>query len=225
MVVSLSSESRRNNAAISVSLFRIPVNNSDGNAIRRTLQSLAATGSEKEQNYLVITNSPGEILHVAAELGMLDTASQWLFLLSTNRTTGRDDRRPINATQLAQHVVEGGNVAIALNVTTSGEQCSLKLICHFEEMLTIFVQGVVKVIGMEAAIYGQISDEEWEAIRLSKRERRDTVIEFVRTRLVESNMCRTCLRWHLLAVETWAMRYRQEASEVRRVFFGLEKLY
>lgn len=58
------------------------------------------------------------------------------------------------------------------------------------------------------AIYGQISDEEWEAIRLTKRERRDNVNQFVRTKLVDSNMCSTCLRWNMLAVETWAMRFR-----------------
>lgn len=88
----------------------------------------------------------------------------------------------------------------------------LKLVCQLEEVLLIFVQAIVKVIGMEAAIYGQISDEEWEAIRLSKRERRDHVLEFVRTKMVDSRVCGSCLRWHLLAFETWAMRYRKRKA-------------
>lgn len=38
---------------------------------------------------------------------------------------------------------------------------------------------------MEAAIYGQISDEEWEAIRMSKKERRNTMLEFIRVWIVQ----------------------------------------
>lgn len=83
----------------------------------------------------------------------------------------------------------------------------MNLTCHFEETLTIFVQSIRKVIDLENAIYGQISDEEWEAIRLSKRERRDNVNELVRKKLVNSTMCSRCLRWSLMAVETWALRY------------------
>lgn len=76
------------------------------------------------------------------------------------------------------------------------------------------MQSIVKVFGMEMAIYGQISDEEWEAIRLTKRERRDNVNQFIRTKLVDSKMCSACLRWNLLAVETWAMRYRHAALKM-----------
>lgn len=110
---------------MTVSLFKIPVNDSDGNAVRSTLQSLAA--SDKERNYLVISNAADEIMQIAGELGMLDTMSQWLFLLTTNRTNV-SSRRPINAMLLGSNVREGGNVAIAQNVTDSTEQCGVNVI-------------------------------------------------------------------------------------------------
>lgn len=52
--------------------------------------------------------------------------------------------------------------------------------CHFDEVFRIFAIGITRLVAKEAAIYGQISDEEWEAIRLSKRERRDYMIEYIK---------------------------------------------
>lgn len=37
-----------------------------------------------------------------------------------------------------------------------------------------------KMVREEEAIYGQISDEEWEAIRLTKEERRTRMLQFMR---------------------------------------------
>lgn len=42
------------------------------------------------------------------------------------------------------------------------------------------VEAVSRMIKKESAIYGQISDEEWEAIRLTKKERRDGMFEIIR---------------------------------------------
>lgn len=52
--------------------------------------------------------------------------------------------------------------------------------CHFEETFKILVEALSRTIKKEAAIYGQISDEEWEAIRLTKRERRDGMLDVIR---------------------------------------------
>ena len=52
--------------------------------------------------------------------------------------------------------------------------------CYFEELFKIFALAVSKMVREEAAIYGQISDEEWEAIRQSKKERRDSILEYIR---------------------------------------------
>lgn len=54
------------------------------------------------------------------------------------------------------------------------------MLCHFEEAFKILVDALSKMIKKESAIYGQISDEEWEAIRLTKKERRDGMLEIVK---------------------------------------------
>lgn len=181
VVTSLSSESQRNTAAMTVSMFRVASNNTNGDAIRNTL-SLLATSNYIGRNYIVITTNPTEMLRIGGELNMVDTGSQWLFLLSaltsnhSQMTTTVDVYHP---TVLAASIREGGNVAFAIN-TTKSDRCQNKLFCNFEETLLIFAQSVEKTISMEAAIYGQISDEEWEAIRMSKKERRNVMLKFIR---------------------------------------------
>lgn len=50
----------------------------------------------------------------------------------------------------------------------------------YHELLKNFVIALSKLVREEEAIYGQISDEEWEAIRLNKRERRDSMLEHIK---------------------------------------------
>lgn len=52
------------------------------------------------------------------------------------------------------------------------------------------------MIKKESAIYGQISDEEWEAIRLTKKERRDGMLEIIKVLQMHS-----------------ALKYNQTTSE------------
>lgn len=105
-------------------------------------------------------------------MNMIDSRSQWLFLVSNPRKT--------NVSTLIPFVREGGNVAIATNSTVASESCAKTEECLYHEILRNFVYGLSKLVREEEAIYGQISDEEWEAIRLSKRERRDSMLEHIR---------------------------------------------
>lgn len=114
------------------------------------------------------------IIEVATEINMIDTLSQWLFLISNPRKT--------NVTQLITYVQEGGNVAIASNNTVIDGTCSAGEVCLFHELLKNFAMAISKLVREEEAIYSQISDEEWESIRLSKRERRDNMLEFMRVK-------------------------------------------
>lgn len=114
------------------------------------------------------------IIEVATEINMIDTLSQWLFLISNPRKT--------NVTQLITYVKEGGNVAIASNNTVIDGTCSAGEECLFHELLKNFAMAISKLVREEEAIYSQISDEEWESIRLSKRERRDNMLEFMRVK-------------------------------------------
>lgn len=54
--------------------------------------------------------------------------------------------------------------------------------CLYHELLKSFAMAVSKLVREEEAIYSQISDEEWETIRLTKRERRDNMLEFIKVK-------------------------------------------
>lgn len=105
-------------------------------------------------------------------MNMVDTTSQWMFLVSNPRKT--------NVTQLMGFVKEGGNVAIATNNTIIDGSCSLEEECLYHELFKNFAIAVSKLVREEEAFYSQISDEEWETIRLTKRERRDNMLEFIK---------------------------------------------
>lgn len=121
---------------------------------------------------MVIATTPMTIIEVATEMNMVDTGSQWMFLVSNTRKT--------NVTQLVSYIKEGGNVAIASNNTIMDGSCSVDEECLYHELFKNLAMAISKLVREEEAIYSQISDEEWETIRLTKRERRDNMLEFIR---------------------------------------------
>lgn len=64
-----------------------------------------------------------------------------------------------------------------------------------------------KLIREEKAVYGQISDEEWEVIRPTKRERRDDMVEFIKNHLLTSSNCDVCMTWQVESGETWGYSF------------------
>lgn len=171
-------------------------------------------------------------------------SSQWMFWISNPRKT--------NVSQLMTYIKEGGNVAIATNNTIingtfikfifskpfkmqlsffSLGSCAMGEECLYHELFKNFAMSLSKLVREEEAIYSQISDEEWESIRLSKRERRDSMLEFIKVceikkkcpsnfflkiicymcttvcfmkeRLRDDQMCKPCVNWKFESVETW----------------------
>lgn len=127
---------------------------------------------------MVIATIPTTIIEVATELGLIETTSQWLFVLSNPKSS------KYNETLLTSFIKEGGNVAIAVNRTQT-KDCVVGRDCHINEVVRTFVMALSKMIREEESIYGQISDEEWEAIRLTKEERRNRMLEFMRVRVAQ----------------------------------------
>lgn len=126
---------------------------------------------------MVIATIPKTIIEVATEINMINSNNQWLFLVSNPRKT--------NISTLIPFIKEGGNVAIATNNTIITDQCTKHEDCIYHEVLKYFVLSLSKVVREEEAIYGQISDEEWEAIRMTKRERRDSMLEYIKVSLIQ----------------------------------------
>lgn len=68
--------------------------------------------------------------------------------------------------------------------------------------------GLSKAIREEAAINGQISDEEWEIVRPSKRERRDEILSFMLDDLRKNAKCSNCTTWNVKTTEIWGASYQ-----------------
>lgn len=52
--------------------------------------------------------------------------------------------------------------------------------CTIEEICKAFVFSISKLIAEEQSIYGEISDEEWEALRYSKKEKQDEILRIMK---------------------------------------------
>lgn len=123
--------------AMSISMFKINGSDVERDAITKTLSSFSPNYIGKYfcvsknilrsinyifrnlgTNYFVIASAPHLIMEVAGELGMVDSFSQWLFMLSTN------SNEKYNLTSITSAIREGGNVALAINSTTN-EKCSV----------------------------------------------------------------------------------------------------
>lgn len=127
---------------------------------------------------MVIATIPTTVIEVATELGMIDSTSQWLFLVANTKGSKS------NTSALMSYVKEGGNVAVATNNSITNSSCDQSSDCIYYELFRNFAWALSKIVREEEAMYGQISDEEWEAIRLTKRERRDSMLEYMKVRPV-----------------------------------------
>lgn len=77
------------------------------------------------------------------------------------------------------------------------------------------------MIREEKAVYGQISDEEWEAIRPTKRERKDTILNFMRGFLKENSKCSNCTTWRMQSGESWGNVYDTRFSSICKYIYIL----
>lgn len=86
---------------------------------------------------MVIATIPTTIIEVATELGLIETTSQWLFVLSNPSSS------KYNISTITSYIREGGNVAIAVNKTLS-TNCVVGRECHMNELIRSFCVGFIK---------------------------------------------------------------------------------
>lgn len=194
--------------AMTASLFKLKAHVQEWErrkTIRRTLQKLPTEFIGT--NFLVIVNRGmlETIMEVAKDLGMVHTASKWLYIVSD--TNEQSD----NLTSLTALIGEGENLAFIYNATISSAQCKYGYSCHAGELLRGFVLALSRIIREETAVYGQISDEEWETIRPTKQERIMSFLNIMNDYLREFSVCSNCTRWKVQAAEFWGSTY--EASD------------
>lgn len=153
-------------------------------------------------NFLVIVNKDmlSTVMETAKDLDMVNTESMWLYIVSD--TTPKE-----NLTSLIPLISEGENVAFIYNTTIDAPECRSGYSCHAQELLRSFVLALSRIIREETAVYGKISDEEWETIRPVKQERIISFLNIMNIHLKETGVCSNCTRWKATAAEYWGSSY------------------
>lgn len=131
--------------------------------VRNLLKTLPTKFISKNFMVLVTSKLMQIVMEIARDLKMVGTASQWFYVVSDTNYEQH------NISAITPLIEEGNNIAFIYNYTRTGDDCVSGVVCHANELLKSFVLGLSKAIREEAAVYGQISDEEWEIVRPSKR--------------------------------------------------------
>lgn len=136
------------------------------------------------------------IMEIARDLKMVDTSSQWLYVVSDT------NYEKSNISAVTNLIAEGNNVAFIYNFTRSSDECVGGVKCHANELLKSFALALSRAIREEASFYQQISDEEWEIVRPSKRQRRNEIIQTMLEDLKKISKCSNCTSWRVSYART-----------------------
>ncbi|XP_059057543.1 ionotropic receptor 93a [Achroia grisella] len=157
------------------------------------------------ENFIAIVTSDvmTTMTETARELSMSHTLAQWLYVVSdTNYHNG-------NMSTLINALYEGENIAFLYNITDNNPECKDGILCYGQEMMSAFVSALDTAIQDEFDIAAQVSDEEWEAIRPTKIQRRNMLLKHMQQYLAVKGVCGNCTTWRALAADTWGATYSQ----------------
>ncbi|XP_039283032.1 LOW QUALITY PROTEIN: ionotropic receptor 93a [Nilaparvata lugens] len=169
--------------------------------IQRTLRNLP--GIDKNRNFLAIVEHSiiSVILDLAKSEKLLDPTTQWLFVLS-------DVGDSENVTEFAYLLDEGQNIAFVYNNTSEKLACGdSRISCHVEEIMLSIGLALQKSVLAELELSEQVSEEEWDAIKPSKSDRRATLLSSIKSRLQNEGRCDNCTVWKLETGEVWGQEY------------------
>ncbi|KAH1009939.1 hypothetical protein HUJ05_004315 [Dendroctonus ponderosae] len=166
-------------------------------------------------NFLVIVSYElaATIMECAKELNMVNTQTQWLYVISDTNSSTKSMNR------FKTFLNEGDNIAFIYNTTDVKNGGT---ICHTEESITGLMKALDSAIMEEFQMASQISEEEWEAIRPTKNERRKYLLEKIQKYLSDYGTCDNCTKWTIEAGETWGREYQMldEATNAELLAVG-----
>ncbi|XP_021705215.1 ionotropic receptor 93a [Aedes aegypti] len=209
-IVALSKESE-DVRPLSLSLFRIESHThmwEKRKAIRKVLVNLPTRYIGRNFIAIITTQTMELVMEIAKELRMVTPLAQWLYVVSDTSA----DRNNISAVHPI--ISEGDNIAFVYNLRRNAQSCESHMLCYVENLITSLVHGLSKLIREEKAVYGQIADEEWEVIRMTKAERKDEILKIMRSDLIGKDSCNECSMWKVEAGETWGYTYQSAADEL-----------
>ncbi|KAF9802070.1 hypothetical protein SFRURICE_004321 [Spodoptera frugiperda] len=156
------------------------------------------------ENFIAVVTSDvmTTMAETARNLLMSHTQAQWLYVISdTNAQRG-------NLSSLINDLYEGENVAYIYNMTDNSPDCKNGIMCYCKELMDAFISALDAAIQDEFDVAAQVSDEEWEAIRPNKMQRRDKLLKHMQNYIAAKSRCGNCSTWRALAADTWGATYR-----------------
>ncbi|XP_053689812.1 ionotropic receptor 93a [Sabethes cyaneus] len=191
--------------SLSLSMFRIESHThmwEKRKAIRKVLINLPTRYIGNNFIAIVTTQTMELIMDIAKELRMVHPQAQWLYVVSD--TTAEKN----NISSIYPMLSEGDNIAFVYNMRRTERNCEARTLCYIENMINSLVHGLSKLIREEKAVYGQIADEEWEVIRMTKVERKNEILKVIRSDLTGKDNCNECSRWKVESSQTWGYTYQ-----------------
>ncbi|KPI95866.1 Glutamate receptor delta-1 subunit [Papilio xuthus] len=143
------------------------------------------------------------IADTARELALSHGQAQWLYVVADTSARSGDLTAAIDI------LYEGENVAYIYNVTDNSTDCKNGLMCYCREMMKAFISALDSAVQDEFDIAAQVSDEEWEAIRPTKLQRRNDLLKHIQQHMQVNSKCGNCTSWRATAADTWGATYRQ----------------
>ncbi|XP_055850497.1 ionotropic receptor 93a [Episyrphus balteatus] len=160
--------------------------------MRETLRTFTRS---RNNQFIVFSNSVEDIVEVAEELKMFHIHNQWLYF------DLHDNNEDWTFESLTQNLKEGANIAFAINETN--RNCEESLRCLMSEVSMGFILSLSKLIREEESIFSEISDEEWEAIRLTKSEKQEKLLNYTQDYLKLNSACASCSKWRFKTAISW----------------------
>ncbi|XP_058827029.1 ionotropic receptor 93a [Topomyia yanbarensis] len=195
---------------LSLSMFRVESHThmwEKRKAVRKVLLNLPTRYIGNNFIAIVTTQTMELLMEIAKELKMVHPLAQWLYVIADTSAERN------NISSVHPILAEGDNIAFVYNLRKNVQSCESHTLCYIENLITSLVHGLSKLIREEKAVYGQIADEEWEVIRMTKVERKNAILKIIRNDLTGKDNCNECSRWKIETGLTWGYAYQALLDE------------
>nr|QIJ45765.1 ionotropic receptor [Glyphodes pyloalis] len=170
--------------------------------IQRVLSKLPVKYIGENFMAIVTTEVMTTMSEIARDLLMSHTLAQWLYVISDT------DIHNGNLSSLINDFYEGENIAFMYNITDDDSECRNGMMCYCQEIMNAFISALDAAVQDEFDVAAQVSDEEWEAIRPTKIQRRNMLLKHMQQHIATKSTCGNCSTWRALAADTWGATYR-----------------
>ncbi|CAH1987367.1 unnamed protein product [Acanthoscelides obtectus] len=161
-------------------------------------------------NFLAVVgyNLVHGMMEIAKTLNLVNTETQWLYVISDT------DAKFHDIGTFRKILREGDNTAFVYNISHAGDECVGGRKCHVEELILSFSEALSEAIKDEYEIASQVSEEEWEAIRPTKDERRNFLHANIKKDLTKNGVCGNCTFWKVSTGDTWGGEFQGKTNTI-----------